>query len=47
MSFGGGEFDTLNGDEQLVQFRIGLWHKVNEPCVQTTGSYSLYLFGTG
>jgi len=36
MSFGHGQFDMLKSDEKLVQLRIGLWHKVDEPRIQTT-----------
>jgi len=38
MSFGRGQLDMLDGDEKLVQFRIGFWHEIDEPCIQTAGS---------
>jgi len=46
MSFGHGELHTLSSDEKLVQFQIGLWHEIEEPYIQTTGSYSFQLFQT-
>src|SRR5207244_9281629 len=39
-----GQLDTLNGDQKLVQLRIGLWHAVDEPRIQTTGPYSSICF---
>jgi hypothetical protein len=31
----------------LVQVPIGCWHEVDEPRIQATGSYSLYLLDAG
>lgn len=31
MSSGRGQLDMLNGDQKLIQFRIGFWHEIDEP----------------
>ena len=41
VSFGRGQLDMLYRDGKLVQFRIGFWHEIDEPCIQTAGSYGL------
>ncbi len=43
MSFGRCQLDMLDGDEKLVQIRIGFWHEVDESRIQTAGPDSLYL----
>jgi hypothetical protein len=40
MSFGRGQLNMLCGDEKLVQLRIGFWHEIDEPRIQTAGSDS-------
>ena len=42
MSFRDGQLDMLFRDAKLVQFRIGFWHEIDEPCIQT---HSQILYG--
>jgi hypothetical protein len=28
------------GDEKLIQFRVGFWHEIDEPCIQMAGPIS-------
>jgi hypothetical protein len=44
MSFGHRQLDTLHSDVNVVQFRIGFWHKIDEPSIQTAGSDGFQLF---
>ena len=46
MFFGRGQLDMLYGDGKLVQIRIGFGHEIDEPCIQSAGSYRLQLFQT-
>ena len=46
MSFGQGQLDLLPADGKLVQIRIGLWHEIDEPCIQSAGSYRSQLLQT-
>jgi hypothetical protein len=46
MSLGHGQFNTLVGDGKLIQFRVGFWHEIDEPCIQTAGSYGFQLLQT-
>ena len=47
MSLGCRQLDTLCGNRKLVQVPIGCWHEVDEPRIQATGPYSLYLLHAG
>jgi hypothetical protein len=40
MSFEQDQFDLLPADGKLVQIRVGLWDEIDEPCIQTPGSYA-------
>src|ERR1700736_1471756 len=46
MSFRDGQLDMLYRDAKLVQFRIGFWHEIDEPCIQTARSYGFKLLQT-
>jgi hypothetical protein len=46
MSFGRGQLDMLPANDKLIQIRIGLWHEIDEPCIQAPGSYSVHLLQT-
>src|SRR6266436_8551855 len=46
MSFGQGQLDLLPADGKLVQIRIGFGHEIDEPCIQSAGSYRVQLFET-
>jgi hypothetical protein len=46
MSFRDGQLYMLYRDAKLVQFRIGFWHEIDKPCIQTAGSYGFKLLQT-
>src|ERR1700745_3787057 len=46
MSFWRCQFNVVYSDGELVQFRIGFGHEIDEPRIQAAGPYSLQLFRT-